>query len=130
MTTTWLNSYLVLLLVFPICSTYSHCAFSSNLFHRHIVQKYIDQMSPPENKKCSPGKVFWIKSAVCGVPDIWREGYDKWTSAVIPTTNIVIEFISSLGALFQKRDCLDSFILFWIWYPTLQLNIVLLKKSI
>ena len=22
----------------------------------HIVQKYIAQMSPPENKKCSPGK--------------------------------------------------------------------------
>ena len=38
-----------------------HCAFSSNLFHGHIVQKYIDQMSPPENKKCSPGKVFGIK---------------------------------------------------------------------
>ena len=43
------------------CCKASHCAFSSNLFHRHIVQKYIDQMSPPENKKCSPGKVFGIK---------------------------------------------------------------------
>ena len=42
-------------------STASHCAFSSNLFHGHIVQKHIDQMSPPENKKCSPGKVFGIK---------------------------------------------------------------------
>ena len=41
--------------------TYSHCPFSSNLFHGHIVQKYIDQMSPPGNKKCSPGKVFRIK---------------------------------------------------------------------
>ena len=28
------------------------------LFHRHIVQKYINQMSPPENKKCSPWKIF------------------------------------------------------------------------
>jgi hypothetical protein len=39
----------------------SHCAFSSNLFHGHIVQKYIDELSPPENKKYSPGKVFGIK---------------------------------------------------------------------
>ena len=38
--------------------TGSHCAFSSYLFHLHIVQKYIDQMSPPENKKCSPWKFF------------------------------------------------------------------------
>jgi hypothetical protein len=42
-------------------STVAHCAFSSNLFHSQIVQKHIDQMSPPENKKCSPGKVFGIK---------------------------------------------------------------------
>ena len=42
-------------------STVTHCAFSSNLFHGHIVLKYIEQMSPPENKKCSPGKVFGIK---------------------------------------------------------------------
>ena len=41
--------------------TVAHCAFSSNLFHGHIVQKHIDQMSLPENKKCSPGKVFGIK---------------------------------------------------------------------
>jgi hypothetical protein len=41
--------------------TVTHCVFSSNLFHGHIVQKYINQMSPPENKKCSPGKVFGIK---------------------------------------------------------------------
>ena len=41
--------------------TLSHCTFSSNLFHEHIVQKYIDQMSPPENKQCCPGKVFGIK---------------------------------------------------------------------
>ena len=32
-------------------SSYSHCAFSSNLFHGHITQKYIDQLSDPENKK-------------------------------------------------------------------------------
>ena len=46
---------------FNISSTVAHCTFSSNLFHGYIVQKYIDQMSPPENKKCSPGKVFGIK---------------------------------------------------------------------
>ena len=39
----------------------SHWAFSSNLFHGNIVQKYINQMSPPENKKCWPGKVFGMK---------------------------------------------------------------------
>ena len=39
----------------------SHCAFSSKLVYGHIVQKYIDQMSPTENKECSPGKVFGIK---------------------------------------------------------------------
>ena len=27
-----------------------HSAFSSNLFHGHIFQKYNNQMSPPENK--------------------------------------------------------------------------------
>ena len=36
----------------------SNCAFSSNLFHRHLAQIYIDQLSDPENKKCSPWKVF------------------------------------------------------------------------
>ena len=36
----------------------SHCAFSSKLVYGHIVQKYIDQMSPPENKECSPGNFF------------------------------------------------------------------------
>ena len=36
----------------------SHCAFSSNLFHGHLAQIYIDQVSDPENKKCSPWKVF------------------------------------------------------------------------
>ena len=41
--------------------TAAHCAFSSNLFHCHIVQKYIHQMSPPENKKCRTGKVFGMK---------------------------------------------------------------------
>ena len=39
----------------------SHCAFSSNLFHGYFVQIYIDQISDPENKKCSPWKVFGIK---------------------------------------------------------------------
>ena len=34
--------------------TVAHCAFSSNLFHGQIVQILIDQLSPPENKKCSP----------------------------------------------------------------------------
>ena len=41
-------------------NTGSHCAFSSNLFHGQITQKHIDQMSSPENKKCSPVKVFGI----------------------------------------------------------------------
>ena len=36
----------------------SHCAFSSNLFHGQIVQIAILQLSSPENKKCSPWKVF------------------------------------------------------------------------
>ena len=39
-------------------TTSSHCAFSSNLFHGQIAQIYIDQLSDPENKKCSPWKVF------------------------------------------------------------------------
>ena len=38
----------------------SHCAFSSNLFHGHIVQIFILQLSDPENKKRSPWKVFGI----------------------------------------------------------------------
>ena len=32
----------------------SHCAFSSNLFHRYLAQILINQLSDPENKKCSP----------------------------------------------------------------------------
>ena len=32
----------------------SHCHLSSNLFQGQITQKHIDQMSSPENKKCSP----------------------------------------------------------------------------
>ena len=32
----------------------AHCAFSSNLIHGQITQKHINQMSSPENKKCSP----------------------------------------------------------------------------
>ena len=31
--------------------SFSHCAFSSNLFHGHLAQIYIDQLSDPENKK-------------------------------------------------------------------------------
>ena len=38
--------------------TVSHCAFSSNLFHRQIAQIYIDHLNGPENKKCRPWKVF------------------------------------------------------------------------
>ena len=38
--------------------TWSHCAFSSNLFHGYLAQIYIDQLSDPENKKCSPWKIF------------------------------------------------------------------------
>ena len=41
--------------------TYSHIAFSSNLFHRQITQKHFNQLSDPENKKCSPWKVFGKK---------------------------------------------------------------------
>ena len=36
----------------------SHCAFSSNLFHGYLAQILINQLSDPENKKCSPWKVF------------------------------------------------------------------------
>ena len=57
----WLLPSSRLKLFFLVLSRASHCAFSSNLFHGHIVQIYIDQMRPPENKKCSPGKVFGIK---------------------------------------------------------------------
>ena len=35
-------------------TTTSNCAFSSNLFHGYLAQIYIDQLSDPENKKCSP----------------------------------------------------------------------------
>ena len=38
--------------------TATHCAFSSNLFHGHLAQILIEQLSDPENKKCSPWKVF------------------------------------------------------------------------
>ena len=34
--------------------TYSHCTFSSNLFHEQITQISIHQLSDTENKKCSP----------------------------------------------------------------------------
>ena len=46
--------------------TISHCAFSSNLFHGQIAQTYIDHLSGPENKKCSPWKVFGTNH-----PQIW-----------------------------------------------------------
>ena len=36
---------------FNLRSNVPSLSFSSNLFHGHIVQTYIDQMSPPENKK-------------------------------------------------------------------------------
>ena len=39
----------------------SHCTFPSNLFHGQITHICIDQLSPPENKKCSYWKVFRIK---------------------------------------------------------------------
>ena len=38
--------------------TVAHCAFPSILFHGQIVQIAILQLSGPENKKCSPWKVF------------------------------------------------------------------------
>ena len=44
--------------------TQSHCAFSSNLFHRHIVQKGIDQISPPKKQKMKPWKIFWNKTTL------------------------------------------------------------------
>ena len=40
--------------------TVSHCAFSSNLFHRQIVQKHIKQLNSPEDIKWSPWKVFGV----------------------------------------------------------------------
>ena len=46
------------LMIFMEFTTTSHCPFSSNLFHGHLAQIYIDQLSDPENKKCSPWKVF------------------------------------------------------------------------
>ena len=36
----------------------SHCSFSSNSFHGQIIQKAVQQVSDPENKKGSPWKVF------------------------------------------------------------------------
>ena len=41
--------------IYQLCS---HCAFSSNLFHGYLAQILINQLSDPENKKCSPWKVF------------------------------------------------------------------------
>ena len=38
-----------------------HFAFSSNLFHRQITQKYIKQLSGPEDTKFSSWKGFGIK---------------------------------------------------------------------
>ena len=45
--------------IYQLTSTATHCAFSSNLFHGQIAQIYIDHLSGPENKKCSPWKVCW-----------------------------------------------------------------------
>ena len=42
------------------CITVAHCAFSPNLFQGQITQISINQMSSPENKKCSLWKVFGI----------------------------------------------------------------------
>ena len=50
-----------ILLCYLMHSTRTHCTFSSNLFHRQITQKDINQLSDPENKKFSPWKVFGIK---------------------------------------------------------------------
>jgi hypothetical protein len=47
-------------------TTDSHCAFSSNFFHRQIAQIYIDHLSGPINKKCSPWRFF-----VTNHPQIW-----------------------------------------------------------
>ena len=41
-----------------ICNTAPHCAFSSNLFHGHLAHIYINQLSDPENKKCSTWNFF------------------------------------------------------------------------
>ena len=46
------------------CISSSHCAFSSNLFHRQILQIFFLQRSDPE-KKCSPWKVFGINHPQC-----------------------------------------------------------------
>ena len=43
-----------------ISRPYSYCAFSSNLLHGQTTQKHINQMSSPENKKCSSWKAFGI----------------------------------------------------------------------
>ena len=42
-------------------------------FFFKFVQKYIEQMSPPENKKCGPGKVFGIKPP-SNLPTFEQEG--------------------------------------------------------
>ena len=54
-----------------------HCAFSSNLFHGQIVQIAILQPSDPENKKCSPWKVFWAGEAL----EAWMRDCLNITSA-------------------------------------------------
>ena len=48
-------------------SIYPHCAFSSNLFHRQITQKHIDQLSSPEGIKFTPLKCS-VKTAGHLVP--------------------------------------------------------------
>ena len=56
----WLSLYLTL---YNKCHPqHTHTAlFLQICFTGILFKKYIDQMSPPENKKCSPGKVFAIK---------------------------------------------------------------------
>ena len=41
------------------CLTYTHCAFSSNLFHGQIAQIYINHLSGHENKKVALECHFW-----------------------------------------------------------------------
>ena len=77
----WLAWVFIDLKIQPSC-TYSHCVFSPNLFHGQITQISIDQMSFPENKKCSPWKVFGINHPQT-LPLLSRRGPrgpDAWLS--------------------------------------------------
>ena len=51
---------------------YPHIAlFSSNLFHGQITQRYIDQLSDPKNKKCSPWIVFGMLTTLKTSRHFW-----------------------------------------------------------